>query len=50
MGAYENPTIIRDRSGEIYGQAIASFSQSIAKGITAYGQAIAASNKKAKKK
>ena len=50
MGAYENPTIIRDRSGEIYGQAIASFSQSIAKGITAYGQAIAASNKKAQEK
>jgi len=38
MGAYENPTIIRDRSGEIYGQAIASFGQSIAKGIAAYGR------------
>ena len=34
MGAYENPTIIRDRSGEIFGQAIANFGKSIAEGIT----------------
>ena len=34
MGAYENPAIIRDRSGEIYGQALAGFGKSIAGGLT----------------
>jgi len=34
MGAYDNPKIIRDRSGEIYGQALAGFGKSIAGGLT----------------
>ena len=50
MGAYENPAIIRDTSGQIYGQAIASFGQSIAKGISIYGQKVQEANKKAKEK
>jgi len=33
MGAYENPAIIRDRSGEIYGQAIANFGKAIGDGM-----------------
>jgi hypothetical protein len=33
MGAYENPQPIIDRSGEIWGQAIASFGTSIGAGI-----------------
>ena len=31
--SYRNPEIIRDRSGEIYGQAVANIGQSLAKGI-----------------
>ncbi len=31
--SYRNPQIVRDTSGEIYGQGIASFGQAIAKGI-----------------
>jgi hypothetical protein len=50
MGAYENPAIIRDTSGQIYGQAIASFGQSIAKGISIYGQKAQEANKKAQEK
>lgn len=50
MGAYENPAIIRDTSGQIYGQAIASFGQSIAKGISIYGQKVQEANKKAQEK
>lgn len=50
MGAYENPAIIRDTSGQIYGQAIASFGQSIAKGISIYGQKEQEANKKAQEK
>ena len=37
MGAYENPAIITDKSGEIFAQGMAQFSQSIAQGIEAYG-------------
>ncbi len=36
MGAYENPRIIRDTSGQIYGQAIANFGQQIASGMKTY--------------
>lgn len=36
MGAYDNPRIIRDTSGQIYGQAIANFGQQIAGGMKAY--------------
>jgi len=50
MGAYENPAIIRDTSGQIYGQAIASFGQSIAKGISIYGQKVQEANRKAQEK
>ncbi len=50
MGAYENPAIIRDTSGQIYGQAIASFGQSIAKGISIYGQKAQEANRKAQEK
>ncbi len=50
MGAYENPAIIRDTSSQIYGQAIASFGQSIAKGISIYGQKAQEANKKAQEK
>ena len=35
MGAYDNPKIIRDRSGEIYGQAIANLGQQVASGMKA---------------
>ena len=49
MGAYENPAIIRDTSGQIYGQAIASFGQSIAKGISIYGQKAQEAKKRAPK-
>ena len=45
MGAYENPAIIRDRSGEIYGQAIQSFGKSISQGIMSYAESIAAARK-----
>lgn len=37
MGAYDNPQIIRDRSGEIYGQALAGIGQSIAQGMIRRG-------------
>jgi len=33
MGAYENPAIIRDNSGQVYGQAIANFGKSIGDGF-----------------
>ena len=36
MGAYDNPRIIRDTSGQIYGQAIANFGQQIASGMKTY--------------
>ena len=35
MGAYDSPKIIRDRSGEIYGQAIANFGQQVGAGLKA---------------
>jgi hypothetical protein len=35
--SYRNPQIVRDTSGEIYGQGIASFGQAIAKGIMVAG-------------
>ena len=31
--SYRNPEIIQDRSGEVYGQAIANIGQSLAQGI-----------------
>jgi len=34
MGAYDNPRIIRDTSGQIYGQAIANLGQQIGAGLT----------------
>ena len=33
MGAYDNPKIIRDRSGEIYGQGFAKLGQQVAAGM-----------------
>lgn len=33
MGAYENPAIIRDNSGQVYGQAIANFGKAIGDGF-----------------
>jgi len=38
MGAYENPGVIRDRSGEIWGQTIQNVGQQFAQGITSYNQ------------
>jgi len=34
MGAYDNPRIIRDTSGQIYGQALANFGQQVGAGLT----------------
>lgn len=38
MGAYENPGIIQDRSGEIWGQTIQNVGQQFAQGIISYSQ------------
>jgi hypothetical protein len=46
MGAYENPQPIIDRSGEIWGQAIASFGTSIGAGIAQAAAYRAAAKKK----
>ena len=46
MGAYENPQAIIDRSGEIWGQAFASFGASIGAGITQAAAYRAAAKKK----
>mgnify|MGYP003665177317 FL=1 len=34
MGAYDNPKIIRDTSGQIYGQALANFGKQVGAGLT----------------
>ena len=34
MGAYDNPRIIQDTSGQIYGQALANFGQQVGAGLT----------------
>lgn len=47
MGAYDNPTIIRDRSGETYGKAIADFGRSIGQGAVMYASTMAKAQKEA---
>ena len=42
MGAYENPAMITDQSGQLLAQGISQFGQGVAKGIDAYGQKIEA--------
>ena len=38
MGAYENPPIIRDMSGQILAQGFEDFSKSMARTMDAYGE------------
>jgi len=47
MGAYENPALIQDRSGEIYGKSIAAFGQGIAAGLKTYTARVEARRKEA---
>ncbi len=49
MGAYDNPRIIRDTSGQIYGQAIANLGQQIGAGLTKAFAKEEAEKEKAKK-
>ena len=49
MGAYDNPKIIRDTSGQIYGQAIANLGQQIGVGLTKAFAKEEAEKEKAKK-
>jgi len=48
--SYRNPQIIIDRSGEIWGQAIAGFGANIAKGLDAYNQKKQAAFEKSEKR
>lgn len=47
MGAYENPALIQDRSGEIFAQGMAAFGAGIAKGINTYTAKMEARRKEA---
>lgn len=47
MGAYENPALIQDRSGEFIAQGIAAFGQGIAAGLNTYTQKVEARRKEA---
>ena len=49
MGAYDNPKIIRDTSGQIYGQAIANLGQQIGAGLTKHFDKVEAEKEKAEK-
>ena len=49
MGAYENPAMIQDRSGEIFAQGIKEFSAGISKGIQDYGAALNAAAEQRRK-
>lgn len=47
MGAYDNPALIQDRSGEIYGKSMAAFGQGIAAGLKTYSARVEARRKEA---
>jgi hypothetical protein len=49
MGAYENPAMIQDRSGEIFAQGLKEFSAGISKGIQDYGAALNAAAEQRRK-
>ena len=49
MGAYENPAMIQDRSGEIFAQGIKEFSAGISKGIQDYSAALNAAAEQRRK-
>ena len=49
MGAYENPAMIQDRSGEIFAQGLKEFSAGISKGIQDYGAALNAAEEQKRK-